>query len=70
MKQYMINVEEEQRNLVLSRFRTLNPDSKILLGDHGEVSVRDIIKHVEQQDDFGKNVIKAQMQMLKILSSV
>ena len=47
------NITEEQKALVLARLKTLNPESKITLGDHEEISVRKIIKHVEEGDDFG-----------------
>lgn len=61
---------EEQRKLVLARLRTLNPDAKIMSGKDKELSVRDLIKHVEKNDPTGKDVVKAQMKMLKILAEV
>ena len=65
----IFNLEEEQRKLVLARFKTLNPDLKLMLGDGKEVTVSDLIKHIEKGDDFGKKVVQVQMKMLKILSS-
>jgi len=62
-----INLEDEKKKLVLERFKTLNPESKIMLGGGEEVSVRELINHVEQGDDFGKKIIQAQMNMLKVL---
>ncbi|MDP3728239.1 MAG: hypothetical protein Q8R18_02175 [bacterium] len=59
---------EEQRELVLARFKTLNPEAKIMLGgEETEVTVKKLIEHIEKGDDFGKNIIKAQMKMLQIL---
>jgi len=69
MKESEFNIEEEERMLVLARFKTLNPESKILLGGDQEVSVKEIINHVENNDEFGKNIIKVQMKMFKILSN-
>jgi len=63
------NMEEEQRTLVLERFKTLNPGSKIMLGSEGELTVKELINHIEQRDDFGKKVVRVQMNMLKVLSS-
>lgn len=63
-----LDVEKEQKNLVLERFKTLNPDSKLSLGGHNEVTVREIIKHVEKGDDFGKKIVQVQIKMLKVLS--
>ena len=51
------NVEEEQRRLVLERLKTLNPESKILLGGSNEISVKDLLHHVEKGDEFGKRVV-------------
>ena len=65
-----INIENEQKKLVLARFKTLNPNSKIMLGGDKEVSVMEIIASIERGDDFGKNVIKVQMKMLQVLADV
>ena len=65
-----INIENEQKKLVLARFKTLNPNSKLMLGGDKEVSVREIIERIEKGDDFGKNVIKVQMKMLQVLADI
>ena len=70
MKSKKFDVENEQRLLVLERFKTLNPDSKIVLGGGREISVKELIKHVEKGDEFGKNIVKVQIKMLQILSKV
>lgn len=62
-------VEEEQRKLVLARFKTLNPESKILLGGDKEITVKEVIKHIEKGNDFGKKVVKIQMKMIQVLST-
>ena len=61
------NIYEEQKKLVLARLRTINPDSKIMLGTKRNISIKELINHVEQGDDFGKKIIQAQMNMLKVL---
>ena len=63
-----IDIFEEHKNLVLIRLKTLNPESKIMLGTKKKVSVKELINHVEQEDDFGKKVIKAQINMLRVLT--
>ena len=45
----MTNLFEEQKKLVLARFNTLNPESKIHLGGK-EVSVRELMEHIERGD--------------------
>lgn len=64
-----INVGEEQRMLVLARFKTLNPNSKIMLGSDKEVTVKELIEHVEKGDEFGRKVIMVQIKMLRLLAS-
>ena len=58
----------EQKKLVLARFKTLNPDGKIMLGGDKEVTVKELIGHVELGDEFGRNVVKVQMKMLRVLA--
>ena len=62
------DLEKEQKNLVLERFKTLNPESKISLGGGEEVTVKEMMEHVVKGDDFGKKVVKVQMNMLRILT--
>ncbi|HLD01015.1 MAG TPA: hypothetical protein VJC39_04675 [Candidatus Nanoarchaeia archaeon] len=61
------NIYEEQKKLVLARLKTINPESKIMLGTKRNISIKELINHVEQGDDFGKKIIQAQMNMLKVL---
>ena len=68
MKTEKFDLEEEQKNLVLERFKTLNPESKISLGGGEEVTVKEMMEHVVKGDDFGKKVVKVQMNMLRILT--
>lgn len=63
-----IDVYEEQKKLVLARFKTLNPDLKILLGGEKILTVKDLIKAVEQDDDFGRKIVEVQITMLQILT--
>ena len=68
MTEDKIDISEEQKNLVLARLNTLNPDLKLMLGSDKKVSVKDLITHVENEDQFGKKIIQAQMTMLKVLA--
>ena len=62
------NIYEEQKKLVLARLKTINLESKIMLGTTKSISIREMIDHVECGDDFGKKIIRAQINMLKILT--
>ena len=61
------NVYEEQKKLVLARLKTINPESKIMLGTKRNISIKELINHVEMGDDFGKKIIQSQINMLKVL---
>lgn len=69
MKDNEFNIEDEQKRLVLARFKTLNPDLKILLGGSEELTVKELMRHIEAGDELGKNIVKVQMRMLKVLTS-
>ena len=62
------NIYEEQKKLVLARLNTINPEAKIMFGTTNKVSVKELIDHVENEDDFGKKIIKVQMTMLRVLA--
>ena len=68
MKKQGIDIYKEQKDLVLARFKTLNPDSKIMLGSSKSISVKEMISHINKNDEFGRNVIKAQINMLRVLT--
>ena len=69
MKSEIFDLEEERKKLVLARLKTLKSESKVMLGGGKEVTVHELMKHVEDGDEFGKNIIKAQMKMLQILAN-
>jgi len=62
-------ITEEMKKLVIARFETLNPDSKILLlGEKEPISVRDLINEVKQDTLFGKQIVMVQSSYLKTLA--
>lgn len=61
-------IHEEHKQLVLARLKTLNPELKLMLGTKNKVSVKELIGHVEEGNNFGKKVIKAQITMLQVLA--
>lgn len=61
-------VNKDTQELVLERFKTLNPEAKINLGGSKEMTVRELISHVEKGDSFGARAIEAQMMMIKVLA--
>ena len=65
MNNNTIDVNEEKKKLVLERFKTLNPESKIILGGSNEITIKDLINHVQEEDEFGKRIIAIQIKMLQ-----
>ncbi|MEK6882904.1 MAG: hypothetical protein AABY22_24990 [Nanoarchaeota archaeon] len=65
----MNNIWKKQKELVLARFETINPNSKIVLGDK-EFTARDLIRHIKKEDELGKNIVNVQIRMIQTLSDV
>ena len=63
------DVYEEQKELVLARFNAISPESKIILGGDKELTVKDLISHIEKGDDFGRKIVQIQIRMLKVLTT-
>ncbi len=63
------NLEKEQKELVLARFRTLNPNSKIILGGMGEITVGEMIENIEEGYELGKKIVAVQIRMLQVLAT-
>lgn len=57
--------DEEIRELVLCRLKTMPKNIKVSLGSHGELNRDDLIKHVESGDELGKLIVGMQLQYLK-----
>ena len=64
------DIYEEQKQLVLARFNAISPESKIILGGDKELTIKDLISHVEKSDEFGRKIVQTQIRMLKVLTNV
>jgi len=56
-----------QKELVLARFNAISPELKIMFGNE-ELTVQNLISHVEKGDEFGKKIVQTQIRMLKVLT--
>lgn len=63
----MNNLFEEKRELVLARFRILNPNSRIQLNKYF-YTVNDLIKEIKEKTSFGNEIVKVQIKMLQMFS--
>jgi len=57
-----------QKELVLARFNAISPELKIMFGNE-ELTVQNLISHVEKGDEFGRKIVQTQIRMLKVLTS-
>ncbi|MBI4214516.1 hypothetical protein HY546_00830 [archaeon] len=63
-------IEEEIKKLVVARFETLNPKSKILLlGKSQPLTVKDLINAVREYTPLGKKIVDVQFSYLKMLAN-
>lgn len=58
---------EEVRELVIARLRTLSRSKKVSIGSNGEFSGEELIKRVISNDEIGKKIIEIQLQYLRSL---
>ena len=49
-----IDIYGEQKSLVLARFRSMNPELKIIIGVEKELTIKDLISHVEKGDAYSR----------------
>ncbi len=61
--------DEEIRNLVIERLKSLSDESSLMIGGDTKLSKTDMIKSVEKGDETGKKIIDMQMTYLKDLAS-
>ena len=59
--------EQEIKELVIARLRTLPEGKDISIGSAGEYSKNELIKHVEEGDGVGKKIIEVEMNFLRAL---
>ncbi len=57
--------EQEIKNLVIARLKTLPEDKSISVGSDGDFTKDQLIQHVEDNDEIGKKVIEVEMNFLR-----
>lgn len=57
--------DQEIRDLVIARLRTLSDDRKISIGSDGEYSKDDLVQRVRNNDKIGDKIIAIQLNYLK-----
>ena len=59
--------EQEIKELVIARLKTLPKDKDISIGSSGEFSKDELIEAVENEDQLGKKLIEVEMNFLRTL---
>lgn len=57
--------DEEIKQLVIERLKTISSDKKISIGGKGDFTAKELIERVEKNDEVGKKVIEVQLEFLR-----
>ncbi len=57
--------EQEIKQLVIERLKTLPEDTGMSIGSHGDFGKNEMITHVEEGDDIGKKIIEVELNFLR-----
>lgn len=63
------SIDEEIKQLVIERLKTIPRDKKLSIGGKGDFTVEELIERVEKNDDVGQKVIEVQMEFLQSLKT-
>lgn len=57
----------EIRELVMARLSTFPSNKKICIGNYGELTREDMIKHVSKEDEIGEKIIEIELAYFRAL---
>ena len=60
-------LDEDIKQLVVARLRSLPPDREISIGADGSFKKEELIGHVEEEDSVGRKMIEIEMSFLRAL---
>ena len=60
-------IDKDIKNVVLARLQTLPKDKVMSIGSVGQLSRNDMIKHVQEEDEIGKKLVRIEMEFLRSL---
>jgi len=61
--------DEEIKQLVIERLKTIPPDKKISIGGEGDFTVEELIARVKKNDEIGQKIVEVQMKFLQSLKT-
>ena len=59
--------EQEIKELVIARLKTLPEGKDIYIGSIGEYTKEQLIQHVENEDELGRKIVDVEMSFLRAL---
>ena len=60
-------ISEEMKELVIARLETLPTNKKISIGNFGEFSKDELIKHIKSGDALGIKMIEVELEFLRAI---
>lgn len=57
--------EQEIKQLVIERLKTLPEDTGLSIGSMGDFDKQDLINHVQQGDDIGQKIVEVELNFLR-----
>jgi len=61
--------EQEIKELVIARLKTLPEDKGVSIGADGEFTKDELIRHVQEGDEIGKKMVEIEMDFLRSLKA-
>ncbi|MGC9598933.1 MAG: hypothetical protein ABSE18_00935 [Minisyncoccia bacterium] len=65
-----VEITPEVVDLVVARLETLPPNISMSVGDKGNFDLRELIEHVKDRDEVGKQIIEMQLLYLQSLKEL
>jgi len=61
------DIKEDVKKIVLARLEVFPEDKKISIGSLGEFTKKEMIEHVEREDEIGEKIAEVQLSYLQLL---
>ena len=62
--------EEEMKELVIARLKTMSSDKKLSIGSAGDFTRDELIEEVEKGTNIGKEIIEMQLNFIRSMPSL
>jgi len=63
------NINEQQKEVVIMRIEATPSNLKLSIGNYGSMTKEEMIEHVKEGDETGKQIIKSQLSFMKAVAS-